>query len=76
MFLKKSKNILIAVVFALGISTSSFTIVNYNFDNAKNTIETSEACCKTCSKGKACGDSCIKKSNNCYKKPGCACNKE
>jgi hypothetical protein len=32
------------------------------------------ACCKICSKGKACGDSCISRSYNCTKGPGCACN--
>lgn len=31
-------------------------------------------CCKYCSKGKACGDSCISKSYTCHKGPGCACN--
>jgi len=31
------------------------------------------ACCKTCRKGKACGNSCIKRSYTCTKPPGCAC---
>lgn len=31
------------------------------------------ACCKVCIKGKACGDSCIKKTYNCTKPKGCAC---
>ena len=31
------------------------------------------ACCKTCSKGKACGNSCIAKDKNCHQPPGCAC---
>jgi hypothetical protein len=30
-------------------------------------------CCKHCSKGKACGDSCISRSYTCHKAPGCAC---
>lgn len=30
-------------------------------------------CCKTCSKGYACGDSCISRSKQCHKGPGCAC---
>jgi len=30
-------------------------------------------CCKICSKGKACGDSCISRSYTCHKPPGCAC---
>lgn len=31
------------------------------------------ACCKTCRKGKACGDSCISRSKTCRKGAGCAC---
>lgn len=30
-------------------------------------------CCKHCSTGKACGDSCISRSYTCHKGPGCAC---
>ncbi len=31
------------------------------------------ACCKTCHKGKACGDSCIARDKACKKGKGCAC---
>ncbi len=31
-------------------------------------------CFKICKKGKACGDTCIKKTYTCTKPPGCACN--
>ncbi len=31
------------------------------------------ACCKTCRKGKACGNSCISRAKTCRKPPGCAC---
>jgi hypothetical protein len=31
------------------------------------------ACCKTCRKGKACGDSYISRTMTCRKPPGCAC---
>ena len=31
-------------------------------------------CCRTCRKGKACGDSCIARNKTCSKGPGCACN--
>ena len=31
------------------------------------------ACCKTCSAGKACGDSCISRDKVCRKGKGCAC---
>jgi len=33
------------------------------------------SCCKVCSQGKACGDSCISKSYTCHKAPGCACDR-
>jgi hypothetical protein len=31
------------------------------------------SCCKVCSKGKACGDSCIARDKTCHKGKGCAC---
>jgi hypothetical protein len=31
------------------------------------------ACCKVCTKGKACGNSCISRGENCHQPPGCAC---
>ena len=34
----------------------------------------SRSCCKICTTGKACGDSCISRSYTCRKGPGCACN--
>lgn len=33
-----------------------------------------DACCKHCSTGKACGDTCIEKTDTCHKVGGCACN--
>lgn len=30
-------------------------------------------CCKVCTTGKACGDSCIARNKTCHKGPGCAC---
>lgn len=35
-------------------------------------VET-RSCCKVCSTGYACGDSCISRSKSCHKGPGCAC---
>jgi hypothetical protein len=31
------------------------------------------ACCKMCTKGKACGNACIAQDENCQQPPGCAC---
>ncbi|ALN75651.1 hypothetical protein M673_23183 (plasmid) [Aureimonas sp. AU20] len=36
-------------------------------------VRVAQACCKTCSKGKACGDSCISREKQCHKGQGCAC---
>jgi competence protein ComEC len=33
-----------------------------------------QGCCRICTAGKACGDSCIAKNKNCNVGPGCACN--
>lgn len=32
-----------------------------------------QACCKVCTKGKACGDTCIAREKTCRTPPGCAC---
>jgi hypothetical protein len=33
-----------------------------------------EQCCKVCSKGKACGNTCIRRAYECHQGRGCACN--
>ena len=35
--------------------------------------EEPRTCCRTCSKGKACGNTCINRQLTCHKPPGCAC---
>ena len=35
--------------------------------------EAAPACCKVCTVGKACGNSCISRSYTCHQAPGCAC---
>ena len=37
------------------------------------TSEVQKTCCKICRKGKACGNSCIRRTYACRKQPGCAC---
>jgi hypothetical protein len=32
-----------------------------------------QQCCKICTKGKACGDTCIDRDKTCHQPPGCAC---
>lgn len=34
-----------------------------------------DSCCKVCSTGKACGDTCIAANQTCHTSGGCACNK-
>lgn len=46
---------------ALGFSTSSTATTN------------AFACCKICTAGKACGNTCISKNDICHIGPGCAC---
>jgi hypothetical protein len=46
---------------ALGFSKSSTAITN------------AFACCKICTVGKACGNTCISRSDICHIGPGCAC---
>ena len=38
--------------------------------------EVQRNCCKVCRKGKACGNSCIRRTYTCRKQPGCACDAE
>lgn len=38
--------------------------------------EVATSCCKHCSKGKPCGDSCIARDKTCRAPPGCACGLE
>ena len=35
-----------------------------------------DQCCKVCSTGKACGNTCINANYNCHKGRGCACNED
>jgi hypothetical protein len=35
--------------------------------------EPAATCCKVCTTGKACGNSCISRKKTCHKPPGCAC---
>lgn len=63
-------------------SSQSTPIANVNSStNVNSSVEVyvpdepepSVSCCKVCSKGKACGNSCISRSYTCHQPPGCAC---
>jgi hypothetical protein len=38
-----------------------------------STVETTPQCCRSCIKGKPCGDGCISAARQCRRDPGCAC---
>jgi hypothetical protein len=42
--------------------------------SADGSCTPADQCCKVCSKGKACGNTCISASYECHVGPGCACN--
>ena len=79
--------LLLGLLFAAGLSTAAFA--DRSADPAPVSSPTAQllavtlgqgglvvfadACCKRCSKGKACGDSCISRSKSCHKGQGCAC---
>jgi hypothetical protein len=65
-----------------GMETSSRffdrVIATSSRSNPFNEFQQSESaaaakCCKVCSKGKPCGDTCIEKDDVCHVPPGCAC---
>ena len=41
---------------------------------AKDSTGSAGSCCKVCTTGKACGDTCIAQSATCHVGSGCACN--
>lgn len=53
-------------------SAQPYAAPSFNLDESAEEAE-ELACCKTCRKGKACGDSCISRQKQCHKGPGCAC---
>jgi hypothetical protein len=42
-------------------------------DGKPTLVRYAEECCKICTKGKACGNSCINRNYQCHQPPGCAC---
>jgi hypothetical protein len=68
------KKLIYLSMFVGFIALNGFTSGSTVSSTSGSSIRYSTACCKTCKKGKACGDSCISKSYTCHKKKGCACN--
>jgi hypothetical protein len=59
--------------FLTGNTSQTSSLANELF-YSKPDVSFAKYCCKTCRKGKACGDTCISKTKACYKPEGCACN--
>jgi|AGTN01.1.fsa_nt_gi hypothetical protein len=59
--------IALGIVLAIGPAFAAETI------GPGSTASVPRSCCKVCSKGKPCGNSCIAATKTCTKPPGCAC---
>ena len=53
--------------------TSDNVLHSDTFVSLADLLSAGQACCKVCTKGQACGDSCIALTSTCRKPPGCAC---
>jgi hypothetical protein len=64
----------LALIFIVGpVAAPAFAKISsaqVAIDPAKN------SCCKVCTKGYACGNTCISRKKTCHKPPGCACNRK
>lgn len=69
--LDRGENAMKTILTALALATTSLAGAAAPICG---TAYASEACCKVCKKGKACGDSCIAADKKCTKGKGCACN--
>jgi len=49
------------------------TLVAMGFSTSSTATTNTFACCKICTVGKACGNTCISKDDICHIGPGCAC---
>jgi len=59
-----------------GMHTVVGAVALHDVTPRADTCVPADQCCKICSKGKACGNTCIRRSYDCHKGRGCACNTE
>jgi hypothetical protein len=64
---------LVACVFVVGLAVPGYAKPKES-PKKDSQGEKAPACCKVCTKGCACGDSCISCDKTFHKEPGCACN--
>lgn len=55
------------------IATADRTNPFDSFQSKQRTDADLSRCCKVCTKGKPCGDTCIAQDKTCHVGPGCAC---
>lgn len=48
-------------------------LLSLGIDETSSAGFIAERCCKVCTTGKACGDTCISRDKDCHVGPGCAC---
>ncbi len=53
--------------------TSDNVLNSDTFVSLTELLSAGQVCCRVCTKGKACGDSCIAVTSTCRNPPGCAC---
>jgi hypothetical protein len=58
---------------ALSLAISIGLAVPAPADSIAATCVPAAQCCKICSKGQACGNTCISRTKTCHKDRGCAC---
>ena len=63
-------------IVACSASAADFTSAEELFRSIQKSQKRApdQVCCRVCTKGKACGNSCISVRFTCHKPPGCACN--
>lgn len=53
--------------------SGSVTVAGQSVSISQAAVAASPVCCKVCTTGKPCGDTCIAASSTCHTAPGCAC---
>jgi hypothetical protein len=63
----------IFVLVGLGATIAPLDIASHHVGPRAVACLPADQCCRICSTGKACGNSCIRRSYECHKGRGCAC---
>lgn len=63
-----------SIAAAIEVAEALDALAPCQFKAGTGEILLAQGCCRTCRKGKACGNSCINRNYTCRQPPGCACN--